>query len=169
MDCSRQYAGRGAQRHEMPAQVHPDHVVPLAVRHVDDRAVPQDAGIVHEHVQRAELLDRLLDQPGGALGGRNVVPVGDRLAARRPYFLDHLLGWRGVSARAVGSAAQVVDDDLGAFGSEQQRVLAAKAAAGAGDDGDSVVKRAHSRSLRRCLDRSVPTNQARYRADDPVV
>jgi hypothetical protein len=46
-----------------PRRCHPDYVVPFAVGHVDDRAVPQDAGVVYEHVQRAELVYCLPDHP----------------------------------------------------------------------------------------------------------
>ena len=53
-------------------------------------------------------------------------------------------GRRDVGAGAVVGAAEVVDDDLRAFAGEQQRVLAADAAARAGDDCDPAVKRSHA-------------------------
>ena len=84
-------------------------------------------------------------------------PFATACAARRPDLLDDLLGGRGVAARAVGSAAEVVDYDLGALGREQQRVLAAEAAAGPGDDGNPVVKRTH---------RAVPSSWFRAQLTD---
>ena len=56
---------------------------------------------------------------------------------------DDLLGGRGVGARALGRAAEVVDDDLGALGGEQERVLPPDAAAGSGDDGHPAVELVH--------------------------
>jgi hypothetical protein len=44
----------------------------------------------------------------------------------------------------VHVAAEVVDDDLRAFASEEQRVLAAEAASGAADDGDAPVECTHA-------------------------
>ena len=47
-------------RAEVALQVHVDHGVPLGLGHVDDHAVAQDAGVVHEHVQVAEGVDGLV-------------------------------------------------------------------------------------------------------------
>ena len=135
----------------MAAQVHADDVVPLAVGHVDDRAVPQNAGVVDQHVQRSELLDRELDQPVRARGGGDVIATRDRLAACGSDLRHDLLSRSLVTARAVGPAAEVVHHDLGPLGGEQQGVLATQAATGPGDDGNPVVKCAHSGSLRRRL------------------
>ena len=52
-----------------------------------------------------------------------------------------------IAAGAVGGAAEVVDHDLGALRGEQQRVLAADAATGTGDDGDATVERTHGTPL----------------------
>ena len=62
-------------------------------------------------------------------------------------LVDHLLGRRAVVARAVDGPAEVVHDHLGALLGEQQRVLAADAAARPGDDGDAPVERSHGLPL----------------------
>ena len=69
--------GNVAGRAEVAAQVDADHVVPLALGHVDDEAVAQDAGVVDEDVDAAEGLDRRVDQRAGSF------PVGDVAARRR--------------------------------------------------------------------------------------
>ncbi len=48
-----------------------------------EHPVAQDAGVVDDDVEVAEGLDRRVDQPLGALPRRDVVAVGDRLAAHR--------------------------------------------------------------------------------------
>ena len=64
----------------------------------------------------------------------HVVAVGDSLAAHGVDLVHDLLGRRDVAPGAVGRAPEIVDDDLGALGGEQERVLAADAPACAGDD-----------------------------------
>ena len=68
-------------------------------RHVDQHPVAQDAGVVDQHVEIAEGLDRGVDEPLAALPVADVVGVGHRLAARRPDLVDHLLGRRAIVAR----------------------------------------------------------------------
>ena len=53
-------------------------------------------------------------------------------------LVDHLLGRPGVAARSVAGTTHVVDDDLRTVLREQERVLAADAAAGTGDDAHPV-------------------------------
>ena len=50
-------------------------------------------------------------------------------------LVHDLLGRRDVAAGAVDRSAEVVDDHLRTVAGEAERVLAADAAAGAGDDG----------------------------------
>ena len=63
----------------------------------------------------------------------HVVAVGHGLAASSDDLIDDLLG----------GVAQVVHDDLGSFGGEQQGVLTAEAAPRPGDDGDPSVQCSH--------------------------
>ena len=122
--------GRG----EGALQVDLDDGVPLVLGHREDHPVAQDAGVVDEHVEAAEQVDRLLHQRLGAVERRHVGVVGDRHAAGRGDLVDHRLGRPGVAAGAVARAAEVVHQHVGAVRGEQQRVLAADAPAGAGDD-----------------------------------
>ena len=81
-----------------------------------------------------KVVDRLVDHALCAVPVRDVVEVGDGLTAGRRDLVHHLLGGRGVRAAAVGRAAEVVHHHLGAFGGEEQGVLAADAPSGSGDD-----------------------------------
>ena len=87
----------------------------------------------------AVLIEALAALPVG-----DVVGVGDGLAAHGLDLVDDLLAPAVRSSPdAVDGAAEVVDDDLGALRREQQRVLAADAPAGAGDDRDASVECTH--------------------------
>ena len=72
-------------------------------------------GVVHEHVQVAEGLDREVDEALRALPVGDAVGVGDGFAAHRVDLVDDLLRGRAVLALAVHVAAEVVDDDLRAL------------------------------------------------------
>ena len=76
----------------------------------------------------------------GLLEVGDVGAVGDRLAAHR-LDLGHDLARPGPSQAPSPAPrrAEVVDDDLGALAGELERVLAAQAAAGAGDDRDAAL------------------------------
>ena len=69
--------------------------------------------------------------------------VGDGLGAHGRDLSDDLFGRSRLERRAVQSPAEIVDDDLGAFGGEEQGVLAPNAATGSRDDGDAAVKCTH--------------------------
>ena len=138
--------------HEVALEVHPDDVVPLLLAHVDEEPVPQDAGVVDQHVEVAERLDRRLDQALAALPVGHVVTVGDGTAAGGHDLGDHLLG-RGAAVAAartavVGGPATVVHHDGGALGREEQGVLTTDAAPSAGDDRDPSLERSHVRAPR---------------------
>src|SRR5690606_29972380 len=114
-----------------------DDEVPLLLGHVGEHAVAEDAGVVDEDVETAEGLDRLVDH---ALGGFPVADVGavdDGLAPHAPDLLDDLTGGAGAATGAVHLGTEVVDDDLRSLSGHHQRVLAADAPTGTGDDGDS--------------------------------
>ena len=84
------------------------------------------------------------DQALGAVPVRDVVGVGDGLAAHGDDLVDDVVRRTGRRARAVHRAAEVVDDDLGPVFGQHQRVLAADAATGAGDDAHpSLAQLAH--------------------------
>ena len=67
----------------------------------------------------------------------DVGAVRDSLAAERLDYVDDLLGRAESTHPRPHRRAEVVDDDLGALAGELERVLAAEAAAGSGDDGDA--------------------------------
>ena len=133
----------------MALQVDVDDRVPLGLVHVEAHLVAEDARVVDEHVEAAERVDGLLHHALGARPGRDAVVVRLGAAARRDDLVDDLLRGRRVGAVAAGAAAEVVDDDRGALGREQQRVTAADAAPGAGDDRDLAVEQTHEMLLIR--------------------
>src|SRR5207237_480477 len=98
-------------------------------------------------VELAELVERAPDQAVCALAGGYAVVVGDGVAAGRLDLGDHLVRHFPTLAPAVPIAAEIVDHDLGAFAREEQGVLAADAAARAGDDRDFSVEKCHARLL----------------------
>ncbi len=109
-------------------------------RHLDQRPVAHDAGIVHEDVDGPERLDRLGDDASGSVEVGHGIAVGNGLPT---CVLDEpaRLGRRSLcGAGAVESGPEVVDHDAGALGGQTQRNLAADAAARAGDHRHSVVQ-----------------------------
>jgi len=130
-------------------EVNRDDRVPLCLRHVHEHAVAQDAGVVDQDVEVAERLHGHVDHALGALPVGDVVVVRDRLAAHGLDLVHDLLCRRGVVARAVVGAAEVVHHDLCALRGEEQRVLAADAAPCAGDDRDASLQFSHGLPLCR--------------------
>ena len=135
--------GRVAGDGEVTLQVHGDHCVPFGLFHVHEHAVAEDARVVHDDVEAAERVDRVLDEPAGALEVGDVLAVGDRLSVGGLDLCDHLLGRRQVGALARERPAEVVHDHLRAGGGERERVRATDAAARAGDDCDLAAQIGH--------------------------
>ena len=123
----------------MALEVHADHRVPLVLAGREHHAVAEEPGVVHEHVEAAEGVDRGVHEAAGAVPVGDVVGVGDGLAARRDDLVDDQLRRAPVGAGAVARDAEVVHDDARALTCERQRVLAADAARRAGDDDDPAV------------------------------
>ena len=94
---------RVPQRREVALEVHPDHRVPLVLGRVDEHPVAHEAGVVDQHVEAAERLDRLRDHRLGVLEVGHVGTVRDRPAAHRLDLGDHLVG--GLS-RAFSPASE---------------------------------------------------------------
>ena len=121
-------------------------------RHAMEDAVAQDAGIVDDAVDAAEGIDRGLDDVGGRSRVRHRIEIGDSLAAGLADGVDDLFGRvRVTAAFAVGGAAEIIDNDLGALRRAKLRNGAADAAPRASDDHDLVGKAlalGHSSSLR---------------------
>src|SRR5882757_4819232 len=135
--------GRVPQHRGVALQVHRDDRVPLRLGHRGEERVAQDAGVVDHDVQATELGDRVLDQALRAVPGGDVVGVRVRPSAGRDDLLRDLVGRPGIGALAGVAAAQVVDHDGRALAGQQQGVLPADPAAGAGDHRDLAVQESH--------------------------
>src|SRR4051812_4105313 len=124
------------------AHVHAHDRIEVVRIHVPDHAVAHDAGVVHEDVEPAPRVDRLLHHLPGRVVVGHVGVVGDRLAAP---LLDDLDCEVGVAARALTAhrSPDVVDDDLGALLGQLHRVAPPDAVPGSGDDGDLAVEQTH--------------------------
>ena len=108
--------------------------VPLHVGHVDEHPVPEDPGVVHEHVEPPEGLNGGIDETLGALPVRHVLAVGHRLAAETADLLHDLAGRPGRSPRPIDFSAEVVDDHLRTLAGQLDRLGSADPPACAGDD-----------------------------------
>jgi hypothetical protein len=124
-------------------EVDGDHGVPLVLGHVHEHPVAEDPRVVDEDVEAPVALDRAADHMLGSVVVRDVVVARDRLPARGDDLVDDALRGRRVGALAAERAAEVVDDDLRARARKGERVLAADAAPGPGDDCDLAVERRH--------------------------
>lgn len=102
--------------------------------------VAQDAGIVDDAVEPAEVVGRGLHDLAGGNRFRHRLEIGNSRSTALLDLLDHFLGRRGARAATVGGAAGIVDHDLGALSRAEQRDLAADAAARAGDDDDFILQ-----------------------------
>jgi hypothetical protein len=102
--------------------------------------VAQNAGIVDDTVELAEMIGGRLDDPARRNGFGDAFKIRYRRAAALLDLLDHLFGRRRVRSRAIGGDAGIVDHDLGAFRGAEQRDLTADAAARAGDDDGFVLE-----------------------------
>ena len=140
-----------------------DHRVPLVLLHVHEHAVAEDARVVDEDVQAAELVDRLLDHPLRAGEVGDVLAVRDRFAAERLDLADDVVSRAFVRAFAGERGAEVVDDDLRAR-ARAQRVLAADSTAGAGDDRDLPTQIGHQCVEITAVDFQINSEQELIRA-----
>ena len=130
---------------ERALQVDTNDGVEVGLRHLEQHAVAEDPGVVDQHVELPEAVDRLLDQVLGPVPVGHVVVVGGRLAALATDDLGHRLGRPLVSPLAGDGGAHVVDDDLGALLGQQQRLAPPDAVPGTGDDRDLPVDQTHSK------------------------
>ena len=133
---------RGAADVEGAVKMHLDHGVPFLGRHVVEHAVAQDAGVVHHHVDAAEIVDRVLHDLLRVLPLGDAVGVGHRpaLAVRLGDLGHHLLRRADILALTGHRRADVVDHHLGAVRRQADRGRAADAAPRAGNDGDLAVE-----------------------------
>jgi len=81
----------GARHVERAVEMHVDDVVPVRPTHAMKDAVAQDAGVVHQDVDAAELVDGGLHDRFGVLRLGDRERRGDRVAARSLDLLHDLL------------------------------------------------------------------------------
>src|SRR6202011_1294143 len=105
--------------------------------------VAQDAGVVDQHVQVAELVDGPGDERFGALPVGDVVVVGHRPATVGDDLVDYQLGRTVVPAPARLLASEIIHHHAGALGRQQQRFTPADAAPGSRNDCDLAIQCAH--------------------------
>ena len=123
--------------------MHGDHRIPLVFGHVDQHAVTQNASVVHQDVEVAERFDGAVDEALSALPVGDVVAVDHGLSAHCADFGSNFLRRGDIVTGAIVGSAEIVNNDLGAFSGEQQRVLATDATACSGDDCYASVKCSH--------------------------
>lgn len=69
--------------------MNPVDQIPILILHVLEADIPQDTGIVEEHIDATEVLDGGLNDRLAVL---DAVVVGDRLAAGGADLVDHDIG-----------------------------------------------------------------------------
>jgi hypothetical protein len=132
-------------------EVHAHHFVPLGLAHVlHVRGRARDAGVVDEHVDRAEASARGRDHRVDVARACDVGRYGERVpAARADLGLD----------RADRLAVSRGDDDARARIGERERDRTSDALAAAGDDRNSSFERFHERIARNAA-RTSRTNDS---------
>ena len=119
---------------EVAAEVDADHGVPVVLGHLGDRPVAEDARVVDQGVQAAELADGRGDERVGHVGVGHITVDGDSPAPGGDDLLDDGLAHGLVVLRHHHGGALV---------RALQRLAAADATARAGDDHDLVVEKSH--------------------------
>ena len=130
-------------RYKVALEVHLDDRVPVVFGEVDQYAVAEDAGVVHEDVKVTEGFDGGVDQTLTTLPVGDVVVVGNGFATHGLDFGHNLLGRRTFTARTIEVAAEVIDDNLRTFSGEEKCVLAANATASASNNCYTTIKKSH--------------------------
>ena len=130
----------GAADIEAALEVDIDDAVPVLLGHAVEDAVAQDAGIVDDDVDPAELIDRLLDDPVGAVPFGDAVAVHHGLAAGAADFVDDLEGRAAVLPFARDGAADIVDHHLRAMRGHHHREAATDSTARTRDNRNFSVQ-----------------------------
>ena len=127
-------------------QVHLDHGVEVLDRHVEDRAVAHDSGVVDNDVEPTQVVGGLGDHGLGLRGIRHVRVVGMCAAAALGDDVDGQV--RIATGTLAGDrTAEVVDDHCGALTGQFHGVSTADAVPSAGDDRNLAVEHSHWFSL----------------------
>ena len=121
-------------------QVNVHHGAEIVQRHLHECLVAQDAGIVDQDIDAAPTF---LDVGDHLFHSRHVGDagaIGHGFAAERGDFIHNGLRRRERRARTIASAAEIVDDHLGATPRQIKRIGPAQAAAGTGNNGNTPFK-----------------------------
>jgi hypothetical protein len=104
---------RGGVRYiERAEQMNFDHQFEISDAHLVKDCIAQNAGIVDDAVELAEMIERRLHYGRGGGGFGHRVEVRHRHAAFLPDQLHYLLDRTAALAAAVGGTAEIVDDHL---------------------------------------------------------
>ena len=147
--AARQYDAACRIVAKWPLRCTRDDGVELLFAGVGHHPVADDAGVVHQHIETTEGLDRGLDQ---VLRAWFQSAMSDPLATASPpaaviSSTTRCAGAAAAGGRSVQTDTDVVDHDARTLGGEGQRVRATDAAARSGDDDDSAVDHAHIHCL----------------------
>src|ERR1700730_6157264 len=124
--------------------MHPDDIVPFGLAHIDQHTVAEYSCIVDQDVKRPKGPDGRLDETLCALPTRDIVSIGDRLSACPFDLLDDFVCWILVGPAAIRLDAEIVDYDLCAMGSEQQRIFSPHASTRTGHNGYASLTKFHN-------------------------
>ena len=81
----------GARHIDVSADVNAPEVLVILQRRLLEREFVADAGVVHDDIECAELIERLLHQCTTAFFIRDIIAVGDGLAAAQADQLDYFI------------------------------------------------------------------------------
>jgi hypothetical protein len=126
-----------------------EHGIPVLERHLVEGAVAQDAGVAHDAVDLAELVERGLDDVLRARSLGDAVVVGNGASAGVLDLLDDIVGHVVSGTGAVAGPTEVVDHDARAFLGEGQRVFAAQATTGSRNDDNTILHSRHELPISR--------------------
>ena len=129
---------------ERALHVRGDDRIPLLLRHVEEHAIAQDAGHVHDDVETAVRVDGLRDHRAHRSVVGDVGVVGAAGAAGGLDLVDDLTGGARVGIVAVERDADVVHHDRRPLAGQADGDRGADATAGAGDDRHSSVEVSHA-------------------------
>lgn len=115
-------AGKGPGAAVVAFQMHGQDSIPAGFFHFENRAVPQNARIVDQHVHAAENVDGGLNQTLTARYLSDRVNVGYGFAARCPDLSHNIIGNHGRSG-TIGICAQIINYNPGSLGCRQQGKL----------------------------------------------
>src|SRR5947209_11968279 len=113
--------------------MNPYNRIPLLLGHIDEHAVPQNAGIIYEDIKSAELFDRRVNKILSSMPIRYVVVIRHSRPPGRLNLRDHRLRQVPAVPAAVHRRADIVDNDYCALRGELESLLPSNALPSASD------------------------------------